>query len=420
MRKRLFRKNRILCFGISLVLLLSSVWAHPVGAGVSADPLGEEEEKATDETAGDEASGDETGDDGSTYDSDAFSVREEYESEKYAASAYRHTAEILLEEIQKVNEQMAEQAAGIEEANQEIVRIDEEIAANEEAIIQAEADLEEEKQYFAQVLKFVYESKESEDEFSFIMGADDTMDIVNRSEYTSCFSGYINDIILKMQTSKNDITSKGYELSDLRADRETELKAYESGMQSLTDEINELSGLMEEAEAKADDAEELAEELRLQVAILEAQEKSVLEGKSYDGSMSNVEYDGDGTDYYYVGEYPYTDEELTLLAGIIECEAGSVSYPGMIAVGSVVMNRVASPNFANTIEGVIYAPYQFEPVSVGTYAVVLARGPAASCYAAAREVLEGKRNVPNFYFKAAWYAEAHGISGVNIGGNVFH
>ena len=404
MRKRLFRKNRILCFGISLVLLLSSVWAHPVGEGVSADPLGEEEETATDETTGGETSGGETGDDSSTYDSDAFSVREEYESEKYEASAYRHTAEILLEEIQKVNEQMAEQAAGIEEANQEIARIDEEIAANEEAIIQAEADLEEEKQYFAQVLKFVYESKESEDEFSFIMGADDTMDIVNRSEYTSCFSGYINDIILKMQTSKNDITSKGYELSDLRADRETELKAYESGMQSLTDEINELSGLMEEAEAKADDAEE----------------RSVLEGKSYDGSMSDVEYDGDGTDYYYVGEYPYTDEELTLLAGIIECEAGSVSYPGMIAVGSVVMNRVASPNFANTIEGVIYAPYQFEPVSVGTYAVVLSRGPAESCYAAAREVLEGKRNVPNFYFKAAWYAEAHGISGVNIGGNVFH
>ena len=92
----------------------------------------------------------------------------------------------------------------------------------------------------------------------------------------------------------------------------------------------------------------------------------------------------------------------------------------MIAVGSVVMNRVESPNFDNTIEGVIYAPYQFEPVSIGTYAVILARGPASACYQAAQEVLEGKRNVPNFYFKAAWYAEANGISGVNIGGNVFH
>ena len=92
----------------------------------------------------------------------------------------------------------------------------------------------------------------------------------------------------------------------------------------------------------------------------------------------------------------------------------------MIAVGSVVMNRVESPNFANTIAGVVYAPYQFEPAETGILAVILARGPAESCYQAAQEVLDGKRNVPNFYFKAAWYAEANGIEGVNIGGNVFH
>ena len=93
----------------------------------------------------------------------------------------------------------------------------------------------------------------------------------------------------------------------------------------------------------------------------------------------------------------------------------------MVAVGSVIMNRIESPRFPpTTVEGTIYAPYQFEPAGNGRLAAIIARGPAASCLAVAKEVLEGKRNVPNFYFKAAWYAEAHGIAGVNIGGNVFH
>ena len=90
-----------------------------------------------------------------------------------------------------------------------------------------------------------------------------------------------------------------------------------------------------------------------------------------------VVYDGDGTDYYYTTAYDYTEDELMIMAAIIQCEAGTTSYPGMIAVGSVVMNRVESSSFPNTIAGVVYAPYQFEPVSTGTFAVTLAQGPAA-------------------------------------------
>ena len=65
-------------------------------------------------------------------------------------------------------------------------------------------------------------------------------------------------------------------------------------------------------------------------------------------------------------------------------------------------------------------PGQFEPVGNGRVATIIANGPVESCMAAAKDVLEGKRNIPYYYFKAAWYAEQHGISGVNIGGNVFH
>lgn len=60
-----------------------------------------------------------------------------------------------------------------------------------------------------------------------------------------------------------------------------------------------------------------------------------------------------------------------MLAAIIECEAGNQSYEGKCAVGSVIINRVRNPRFANTIQEVIFAPGQFSPVASGRFAIVL-------------------------------------------------
>jgi spore germination cell wall hydrolase CwlJ-like protein len=64
-------------------------------------------------------------------------------------------------------------------------------------------------------------------------------------------------------------------------------------------------------------------------------------------------------------EKSYTDEELRLMSAIIFCEAGSESYAGKVAVGIVVMNRVRSSKFPNTIKGVVYEKKQFSPASNG-------------------------------------------------------
>jgi spore germination cell wall hydrolase CwlJ-like protein len=64
-------------------------------------------------------------------------------------------------------------------------------------------------------------------------------------------------------------------------------------------------------------------------------------------------------------EKAYTDAELRLMSAIIFCEAGSESYAGKVAVGIVVMNRVRSGKFPDTIKGVIYQKNQFSPVRNG-------------------------------------------------------
>lgn len=86
--------------------------------------------------------------------------------------------------------------------------------------------------------------------------------------------------------------------------------------------------------------------------------------------------------------------EVKLLAALIQCEAGGECYEGQVAVGAVVMNRVADPRFPETIAEVIYQPGQFTPVKHGKVDRVLASGNIyESCLEAAREAVSGASNV---------------------------
>lgn len=67
----------------------------------------------------------------------------------------------------------------------------------------------------------------------------------------------------------------------------------------------------------------------------------------------------------------YTAADLRLLSAIIYCEAGSESYNGKLAVGIVVMNRVRSGRYPNTVKGVIYQKSQFSPVRSGSFSKTL-------------------------------------------------
>ncbi len=87
-----------------------------------------------------------------------------------------------------------------------------------------------------------------------------------------------------------------------------------------------------------------------------------------------------------------SDREL--LAAIIYCEAGNQSHTGKVAVGNVVMNRVNSAKFPNSISSVVYQRGQFSPAGSGWLNRVLKRGTVpADCYAAADEALAGSKPV---------------------------
>lgn len=110
-------------------------------------------------------------------------------------------------------------------------------------------------------------------------------------------------------------------------------------------------------------------------------------------------------------------DDVTLLAALIQCEAGNESYEGQLAVGAVVMNRVRSGAYPGSIYDVIYQRGQFPPAGKGMVAQIAANGPKASCVQAAQEALSGADNTGG----ATCFSRASsGRAGVVIGNHVFY
>ena len=107
--------------------------------------------------------------------------------------------------------------------------------------------------------------------------------------------------------------------------------------------------------------------------------------------------------------------DLDLMAAIIECEAGGESYEGKIGVGAVIMNRIRSGEFPNTLSEVIYQSGQFEPTWTGKLSSVLSRGASEACYAAAQDVFAGANTIGGRLF-----FHAGGGSGLTIGNQTFY
>ncbi len=110
-----------------------------------------------------------------------------------------------------------------------------------------------------------------------------------------------------------------------------------------------------------------------------------------------------------------SSSDLELLAALIYCEAGNQPYEGQVAVGAVVMNRVASGSFPNTISDVIYAGGQFTPAYSGALASALANGSGSGYISAASEAMAGSDPTGG----ALYFNTSHG-SGTKIGAHWFY
>lgn len=114
-------------------------------------------------------------------------------------------------------------------------------------------------------------------------------------------------------------------------------------------------------------------------------------------------------------EYRSSVSEQELLAALIYCEAGNQPYDGQVAVGAVVMNRVMSGSYPNTISEVIYQPGQFGPAITGWLdSVLYSGGYTDTAYQAAADALAGVDPVEGCL------SFGNGDWGTQIGDHFFH
>lgn len=148
-------------------------------------------------------------------------------------------------------------------------------------------------------------------------------------------------------------------------------------------------------------AEQLLHDLEIKSDSINNLQKRINELETENSSLEAVQKNIINS----VGYIPNHSERL-LLEKIVECEAGGESLEGKIAVANVVLNRIKSNKFPNTISGVIYQPNQFEPVSTG---VINNKIPSAESKEAVKRALLGEQAVkPNvLYFWASYLDSEH-------------
>ena len=163
-------------------------------------------------------------------------------------------------------------------------------------------------------------------------------------------------------------------------------------------------------------ADYVTTELALGEAVTIEEEKAALAKKAEEEAAAKAAQTKETTTVQNASVSASYDD-VTLLAALIQCEAGNELYEGQLAVGAVVMNRLRSGAYPSSISGVIYQSGQFPPAGQGMVASIAANGPKNSCVQAAQQALGGSDNTGG----ATCFSRASsGRAGVVIGNHVFY
>ncbi len=313
----------------------------------------------------------------------------------------------LNEQLQEVSDNIAELERQIDEKKKEIERTKEELA---------DAEATEAWQYecMKKRIQFIYETQDYV-MLEMLFASASFSDFLNRSDYIEQLSAYDRKKLEEYTATKEmieevkaQLEKEKQELDEYKVQVEEE-KARVAGLVNKTS--TNLAGKTSEisqAESEALAYEQKIKEQEQNIADLQAKLAEEIR-------LSRLAAQSSWRD---ISEVSFAEGDRYLLANLIYCEAGGEMYAGKVAVGAVVINRVLSSVYPDTVVGVIYQGGQFSPVASGRLAAALAENKATdSCYQAADEAMRGITNVGNcVYFRTP----IEGLSGINIGGHVFY
>lgn len=247
-------------------------------------------------------------------------------------------------------------------------------------------------------------------------------DFLNKADFITQITEYDRNMLIKLQEIREEIAGKEKQLEleqnrliELQKEMEQKKTELSAKISSTSGELSTYSAQLEQAIAAAKAAQEAldkkAEEEKQEALDKEQEAQQKPSGGNDNSGQSNNSGSDDSS-------RPAQTKDLDLFAAILQCEAGSKDYDALLAVATVIMNRVESHRYPDTLHGVIYQSGQFSPTWNGSLDKVLKNGAKPLCYTVAKDALAGARHpdVTNCYQFRASYT---GHQGVIIGGNVF-
>lgn len=317
-------------------------------------------------------------------------------------------------ELNSLNSQLAEVSSNLEEIENNIIAKNEEIETTQAELEEAKAT--EERQYLClkKRIQYSYE-KRSISYLEAILSADSLGEVLNMTEYFTQMASYDQEMLAAYQAAREAVEEKEAQL-------QSDMDQLEEMQASAEAEHDRFSGLISQTQSSISAYSDQIASAEAQVEALEAQMAAQDENiaalqKQLEEEIRKSRLAAQSS-WRDISEVTFTEDDRYLLANLIYCEAGGEPYEGQVAVGAVVINRVLSSVFPNTVSGVIYQSGQFEPVSTGRLALALAENRATdSCYRAADEAMSGYSNVGTCVF---FRTPIPGLTGINIGGHVFY
>lgn len=318
--------------------------------------------------------------------------------------------------------------AELQEAAEHLAELEEQIADKEAEIDKTRKELEEAKQaetdqYEAMQYRMQasYESPDA-DYLEILLSARSISELLNMADYISMLADYDNRMLLKYQKAKEDVEAKEAALEQELAELEVLKQANLDEQERINALISTTAQYVQQYAAQISTAESELAEIEAEIARKEAEiaaQEADVEAlkKKYQEEllMSQLANSSSKRD---ISQVTFEEGDRYLLANLIYCEAGGEPYEGQLAVGAVVINRVLSSVYPNTVSGVIYQKRQFSPVASGRLALALSQNKATpSCYQAADAAMAGNTNVGGcVYFRTP----IPGLTGIQIGGHIFY
>lgn len=321
----------------------------------------------------------------------------------------------------KLEDRLAGLTTELEDIAERLNILDEEVRKKTQEIEDTTLALEEatriEKEQYEAMKKriqFMYERSQTL-YLDAIFNAKSFSDFLNIYNYIESLTEYDNSKFAEYQANRHSIEQLKAHLEEEKGNLDLLLENVTKEKEAMDDVIAKTQGDIRSYDSKIDDAE--AALLAKEKALKEQENNISLLKKKYEEELEKSRRSREGK-WRSIGEVSFSDGDRKLLANLIYCEAGGEPYEGQQAVGAVVINRLLSAEFPDTMSGVIYQKSQFSPAGSGRLAYALSVDKATdSCYKAADEAMKGYTNVGTCVF---FRTPIPGLEGIRIGNHIFY